>query len=181
MSTIRVFTSNLLHIPTANQQTTAAWKSEWTFWKKLGKLLWTWQKDARTFQSFLRTESKDLDPSCLFLLFPVRPKYWSWVRKGAENDILQLTFKIGLNLTRLVLPNAQQAKMLRHQGLKQRNFLQDSLSEGMGRTHLTTTSKKARGWGLFMGLRSRVIWGMGSVGKGDWEKMVVIVVLCRCN
>ena len=84
---------------------------------------------------------------------------------------------------RFICPTYSEPGMLRFAAEK--GSIQEADKPVDGRTYLRSTSWKARYlqvFTVFTGCRSRVVWGAGSVGKGDWKwEKSEAVVLCRCR
>lgn len=69
-----------------------------------------------------------------------------------------------------VLPNQVRrspSQTLRLLFAAEKGFIHKAAKQGDGRAHLKSAFPKARGV-IFMGRRSRVVWGVGSLGKGNW-------------
>lgn len=78
-----------------------------------------------------------------------------------------------LNLRhRFLVPDSEQAKMLRWRDLQQKESIHKAASSGDGKTSLRSTSLKARTLGyLWDKAYVWVIRAMGNSGRGDWEKV----------
>lgn len=102
-SPVRVFTSNLLHIPAArvNPETIVAWKrkclggNEQNFCEIDKALIKT---NVRTCQSCLGTESKNVDLPCPFPCLAIRLRC-SCVRKCAQSNPFQISSDFQCSIT----------------------------------------------------------------------------------
>ena len=115
-------------------------------------------------------------------LFPLDPR-------PGNNCLLSVCRNLTVGRTscchqaRFICPTYSEPGMLRFAAEK--GSIQEADKPVDGRTYLRSTSWKARYlqvFTVFTGCRSRVVWGVGSVGKGDWKwEKSEAVVLCRCR